>query len=127
LANTPVAEAIAYILNEPILFLARCWEKILFVFGYDKFDLELEYGIFFPSVLAIIALALAKRIKAPLPEFTFILLWICCIIAPLIIIFPWGYGWRLQAGAILLTNVLASYAILAGYYSARRVLRAYNN
>ena len=127
LANTPAAEAIAYILNEPILFLARCWEKILFVFGYDKFDLELEYGIFFPSVLAIIALALAKRIKAPLPEFTFILLWICCIIAPLIVIFPWGYGWRLQAGAILLTNFFASYSILAGYYLARRVLRAYNN
>jgi hypothetical protein len=54
-------------------------------------------------------------------------LWICCIIAPLIVIFPWGYGWRLQAGVILLINLFASYSILAGYYLARRVLRTYNN
>ena len=125
LTDTPTAEAITYILNEPILFLARCWEKILFVLGYDNFDLELELGIFVPSVLAIIALAIAKRTKVPIPEFIFIFLWICCVIAPLIVIFPWGYGWRLQAGAMLLTNFMASYSILAGYYLTRRVLQTY--
>ncbi|WP_416310610.1 hypothetical protein [Pseudomonas sp. W03] len=97
-------EVLRYVLSDPMAFIARSWQKLLFILGIDtRVETEINLRILVPWLLAAASAAPLWRGNYPAQrrEVLLIVLWIAALSAPLTLIFPWGYGWRLSSPTFL--------------------------
>ncbi len=85
------------IINHPGLTLKRMTDKSAYLLGIDLKKDRIKWGVLLPSLLAICLLILWRMIRLPREEIAFLASWILANYITLILIFPWGYGWRLSA------------------------------
>ncbi len=110
-----VTTVIDYIKAEPGEFLERTKQKVLFLAGIDiREKLDIKPKVLLPWLVAIVGTFMLWRNKMlPRAELAFLWLWIALLNAPLVVIFPWGYGWRLSAPSFIALYLLCSLTLTA--------------
>ncbi|MES2817853.1 MAG: hypothetical protein V4812_02570 [Pseudomonadota bacterium] len=118
-----------YLLAQPAEWLSRSWQKGLYLLGIDiRSGLKVEAKVLLPWLIAAFGSFLLwrghKRIQRA--ELALLWLWIALINAPLIMIFPWGYGWRLSAPSFIPLYLLCG-LILAQLWQDNGLLKRLRN
>jgi hypothetical protein len=86
-----------YICDDPIAFIQRTGKKLAYVFGINLKKGEVKIRVFLLWLFAIIVTFLTVRKGCKQSDNWLLWGWVVSINAPLVLIFPWGYGWRLSA------------------------------
>ncbi|MEE9425387.1 MAG: glycosyltransferase family 39 protein [Methylococcales bacterium] len=86
-----------YIFDDPIAFFQRTGKKLAYVFGVNLKKGEVKVRVFLLWLFAIIVTFLTVRKGCRQSDNWLLWGWVVSINAPLVLIFPWGYGWRLSA------------------------------
>ena len=126
---TPPPEAIArrvldYCLTEPGALARRTLQKELYVLGIDtRAGFHVAVRVLLPWVVAVAGTLFLWRRRAPTGRRELLLLWVWIVLvnAPLVVIFPWSYGWRLSAPSFIPLYVLCGVAV--GEYLGRLRVR----
>ena len=129
--SAPPREEIAkrvleYCLADPGALARRASQKALYVLGIDtRAGFHVAVGVLLPWILAVAGSLLLWRRRAPIARRELLLLWawIVLVNAPLIVVFPWSYGWRLSAPSFIPIYVLCGVAA-AEYLARLRLIRA---
>jgi hypothetical protein len=86
-----------YILDDPVAFFQRTGKKLTYVFGINLKKGEVKVRVFLLWLFAIIVTFWTVRRGCRQSDHWLLWGWVVSINAPLVLIFPWGYGWRLSA------------------------------
>ena len=120
-----VERVFGYALAEPGALLRRMGEKALFILGLDQRG-RWHGEILLPWLVAIVGSASLFRNRQLRPELYLLWGFVLLINLPLLVLFPWGYGWRLSAPGFLPLYIVDALAlaywggILRRRYAARR-------
>jgi hypothetical protein len=114
-----------YCVAEPGALARRVARKALYVVGIDPRDgVRLVYRVLLPWLVAAAGSLVLWRRRAPIrrAELALLWAWIALVNVPLIVVYPWSYGWRLSAPSFvpLYTLCGASLAACIGSRSAAR-------
>jgi hypothetical protein len=93
-----------YCLAEPGSMALRVGRKALYVIGIDvREGVRVVITVLPPWVLAAAGTLFLWRRRAPITrrELTLLWAWVALVNAPLIVVFPWSYGWRLSAPSFI--------------------------
>jgi hypothetical protein len=102
-----------FIRSEPGAFARRVWTKSLYVLGVDvRAGAHVVPGVALPWTMAILGSILlwCRRSVTRRPELVLLWAWIALVSIPLVIVFPWSYGWRLSAPSYLPLYLLCGLA-----------------
>lgn len=95
-----VPRIVAYAQAEPLALLRRIGDKALFILGIDQKH-KVHAAILLPWLIAFAgSFGVIKR-RDWRAELALLWGWIALINLPLLLLFPWGYGWRLSAPSFL--------------------------
>jgi hypothetical protein len=114
-----------YCLSDPGALAARVARKTIYLLGIDpRSGLRIVPRVLLPWVVAAAASVFLWRRRAPVgrTELALLWAWVALVNAPLVVIYPWSYGWRLSAPSFIPLYVLCGVG-LAAWAEAVQALR----
>ncbi len=110
-----------YIINQPEETIKRIFTKVAYIvgikiyplYGYAKHKKGIKFKpkILIPWLLAFFGGIYLWLIRLYRNELLLLMLWIGVVNIPLIVIFPWGYGWRLSGPSFIAVYLIGAWAI----------------
>lgn len=110
-----VRRLLEYPFQHPVHFSLNLLKKAAFIFGADlRQGIHIKWEVLIPWILFAteIRRCLKNKSRIHREDGLLILGWISVVIIPLIVIFPWSYGWRLVGPAFIGVYLFASHALL---------------
>lgn len=110
-----VRRLLEYPFEHPVHFSLNLLKKAAFIFGADlRQGIHIKWEVLIPWILFAteIRRCLKNKSRIHREDGLLILGWISVVIIPLIVIFPWSYGWRLVGPAFIGVYLFASHALL---------------
>jgi hypothetical protein len=94
--------AIDSIISDPTGFIYRTYQKLLHILGFNiTKGFRMNTSIFILNILGILSAIYLLLLRVYTPIVILLLCWLVSVAGSLLIIFPWGYGFRLQAPMFL--------------------------
>ena len=107
--NQILSLVIEYAAEKPLAFASNLGMKALFIFGIDlRNGTHVEASVLIPWIFSVIGTVFLLRKKNHKQDLSLLWLWIATINIPLVIVFPWAYGWRLSAPTFIPVYLLAA-------------------
>ena len=104
--------AIDSIIHDPTGFVYRTYQKLLHILGFNITKaFRFNHNIFILNMAGLLSAAYLLLTRSNVKVVLLLLCWIGTVVASLLIIFPWGYGFRLQAPILLPLMLLMTLAI----------------
>jgi hypothetical protein len=111
-SNLSIA-AIDYIVREPIAFMERIKEKASYMFigiGRESHSIKIRLILLWATTI-LFTFYLIRKNNFMKMDLMLIWGWIAAVNFPLMVIFPWGYGWRLSAPSFLMLSLIIAIGI----------------
>ncbi len=104
--------AVETMIQDPSGLFYRTYQKLLHILGFNILrEFKLNLNIFILNMAGILSAVYLLLTRSHVKVVLLLLCWIGTVVASLLIIFPWGYGFRLQAPILLPLMLLMTLAI----------------
>lgn len=110
-----VERVLVHVMEAPMEALGRIAAKTGYLLGFDTWSgdtLRINPALTLTWLLAMLGAVTTWRDRDQRADTTLLTCWVGAVVLPLLVIFPWGYGWRLQGPAMAPLYLLAALGLV---------------